>query len=358
MTTEPPVTLDLVTNPVESAETAGLRYVNDDQPGITRQRVGKGFSYFDQQGRRITDSDQRDYLQSLAIPPAWEEVWICPIRNGHLLATGRDEKGRKQYRYHPQWRKVRSQTKFNRLIPFGYSLPQIRSETDQHLRKRKLSREKVLATVVRLLDTTLIRIGNDYYARKNDSYGLTTLRDRHVEISATKVRFEFQGKRGIEHEIELTDPRLARSVKRCRDIPGYELFQYYDENNQKHKIDSADVNDYLQQITGEEFTAKDFRTWGGTLTAAIRLRDLEFTEEQEAKQQVRQAIEIAAKKLGNKVATCRKYYVHPAIPQAYQEGWLLPTMNSADDQEGLGEAEAGVLAVLQEYFLRNQGDKD
>lgn len=248
---------------------------------------------------------------------------------------------------------MRSQAKFNRLIPFGFSLPTIRATTDQHLRKRKLSREKVLATVVRLLDTTLIRIGNDYYAQENDSYGLTTLRDRHVEISGSKVRFEFRGKRGIDHLVELNDPRLARSVKRCRDLPGYELFQYYNEDNQKQKIDSADVNAYLQQMTGEAFTAKDFRTWGGTLSTAIKLRDLDFTAEQEAQQQIKQAVEIAAKKLGNRVATCRKYYVHPAIPQAHLEGWLLPTMTAAAPQEGLQQAETGVLAVLQKYLQIN-----
>lgn len=343
------VNLNLITDPVKSAKTAGLRYVSDDRAGITRKRVGRGFSYFDVNGDRIQDDEMRDYLKSLAIPPAWEEVWICPSRNGHLLATGRDEKGRKQYRYHPQWCKFRSQNKFNRMIPFGLNLPLIRGTTDKHLSKKKLSREKVLAVVVQLLEKSLIRVGNNYYAQENEAFGLTTMRDRHVEISESKVKFEFRGKRGIQHEIELRDRRLARMVKRCRDIPGYELFQYYDEEDKRHTINSEDVNEYLQEITGEEFTAKDFRTWGGTVTAALTLKELgEFETKKEGKKNICEAVKEAAKHLGNRPATCRNYYIHPAITEAYLEGELLTIFDNNENKiKGLYPEESAILTILR-----------
>lgn len=341
----------ITTDPVKSAQKAGLRYVSDERPGITRKGAGRGFSYIDVNGDRITDTAERKRLEALSIPPNFTDVWICPLPNGHLQATGRDAKGRKQYIYHSDWRKFRSQSKFNRMVLFGAHLPQIRSTTDKHLKRRNLSREKVLATVVQLLETTLIRVGNDQYARQNRSFGLTTMRDRHVEISGSKVKFEFRGKSGINHEIELQDRRLARIVKSCRDIPGYELFQYYDENGDRATIDSGDVNDYLQEITGQEFTAKDFRTWAGTLLALLALDEMgPFEKESQAKKNVAQAVKIVAKQLGNRPATCRKYYVHPAIIDAYTEGWLPSMMQEKEVSDGLHPEEYIVLDIIQRHL--------
>jgi DNA topoisomerase-1 len=311
--------------PPQAAQAAGLRYVSDEQPGIRRQRWGRGFSYLDAKGDRIQDSPERERLKALPIPPAWEDVWICPFPNGHLLATGRDAKGRKQYRYHPDWRKARNQTKFERLIPFGYARPLIRQATDRHLRQRTLSKEKLLALVVRLLDSTLIRVGNDEYVQQNDSFGLTTLRHHHIDLATTKVRFQFVGKSGVEHEVELSDRRLARAIKRCQELPGQQLFQYVDEAGHVQAIDSADVNDYLQAITGEAFTSKDFRTWAGTACTAEMLAELGEPESaQHAQENIREAIREAAQTLGNRVPTCRNFYVHPIILEGYETGGWLP----------------------------------
>lgn len=313
-----------IPEPAQSAKAAGLRYVSDEQPGVRRQRWGRGFSYFNAKGDRIQDAVELDRLKSLPIPPSWEDVWICPFSNGHLLATGRDARGRKQYRYHPDWREIRNQTKFDRLIPFSYARPLIRQVTDQHLRQRRLSRERLLALVVRLLDSTLIRVGNDEYVQQNDSFGLTTLRERHVDLAATKVRFHFSGKSGVEHEVELSDRRLARAIKRCQELPGQQLFQYMDEAGEVHAVDSADVNDYLQAITGEAFTSKDFRTWAGTACTAQVLEELgEPDSAGQAQKHIRAAIREAAQHLGNRVPTCRNFYVHPTVPQAYEAGWFL-----------------------------------
>lgn len=339
--------------PRQVARTAGLRYVSDDQPGIRRQRQGRGFSFFDPQGNRIQDPEERERLKALAIPPAWEDVWICPFPNGHLLATGRDQKGRKQYRYHPNWRKVRNRNKFERMVAFAYARPLIREATDHDLRRRTLSREKLLALVVRLLDETLIRVGNDEYAQQNQSFGLTTLRDRHVEVGSTTVRFHFRGKSGVEHDIELHDRRLARTIKRCYEIPGHELFRYVDENGDTHTIGSADVNDYLRQITDEGFTAKDFRTWAGTAAVAQALEALGQPDSaKQAEDNIREAIKVAAQRLGNRVATCRNFYVHPTVLDAYREGWLLPVLQKARTSAGTGKdrtltpEERGLVAVL------------
>jgi DNA topoisomerase-1 len=266
--------LNLITDPVQAAKTAGLRYVTDSSPGIGRQRYGKGFRYLGIDGKPINDTSELDHIKALAIPPAWQDVWICPIPHGHLQATGQDAKGRKPYRYHPHWQRVRSQTKFNRMIPFSAALPLIREQIESHLALKGLPREKVLATVVRLLETTFIRIGNVEYAQENKSFGLTTLRNRHVDVSGSTVRFQFTGKSGVKHDIELNDRRIARIIKRCQDIPGYELFQYIDDEGQRQTIDSEDVNSYLREITGEDFTAKDFRTWAGTVLAARELKQL------------------------------------------------------------------------------------
>ncbi|MEL6439827.1 MAG: DNA topoisomerase IB [Cyanobacteria bacterium J06621_8] len=320
--------------PEAAAESAGLHYVRADSLQIRRQKAGRGFSYFDGNGDRIKDRAELKRLKALTVPPALTEVYYCHLPHGHLQATGRDAKQRKQYFYHPQWRKVRSQHKFNRMSIFGAALPLIRATTTKHLRQRGLSREKVLAAVIQLLETTLIRVGNAHYAKRNCSYGLTTLRDRHVEITGSTIKFEFTGKSGIDHEIELRDRRLANVIKQCQEIPGYEIFKYYDESGERHFIDSGDVNHYLQQITAQDFTAKDFRTWAGTLLTAIGLEELgQFESEKQAAQNITQAIKQTAKHLGNRPATCRNYYVHPAIIQAYCDGSLLDLMSSRAEQQ-------------------------
>jgi DNA topoisomerase I len=356
------VKLTLVTDPVESAQHAGLRYVNDNSPGIQRKRSGRGFSYYDAEGNRISDRAELERIKTIGIPPAWQQVWICPAENGHIQATGYDAKGRKQYRYHPDWRAIRDRTKFNRMIPFGLALPQIRRITHEHLKLQGMPREKILATIVRLLENTLIRVGNAEYAEQNSSFGLTTMRNRHVTIvSNTKVKFKFRGKSGVEHDIELSDRRLTKIIKCCQDLPGYELFQYIDEDGKRQTIDSADVNDYLREITGEDFTAKDFRTWSGTVETALALEELgEATSKTAAKRNVSEAIKLVAKELGNRAATCRKYYVHPTILDAYDEGWLLPILarrhkwQPSSDSADLNLEEKAVLTVLEEQLVREK----
>lgn len=340
----------LSTEPEDSADLAGLVYVTDADPGFTRRRRGTGFSYHDPDGDLVSDAE-RARIEALAIPPAWEDVWICPLPNGHLQATGRDEKGRKQYRYHTRWVEVRNRVKFNRMIPFGDALPTIRSRVESDLGRKELRRDKVLALAVRLLDETLVRIGNPEYAETNGSYGLTTLRDKHVEFEGAEVRFSFVGKSGKEHDIALRDRRLARLVKACRDIPGYTLFQYHTDVG-KSSIGSGDVNAYLQETTGEPFTAKDFRTWGGTVLAAKALRARgEAEDEAAADRHCVDVVKEVAKGLGNTVAVCRKYYIHPDIVAAYCEGDLLGAMrrrNNGNTPAGLEPAEAAVLSVLRD----------
>ena len=352
---------ELITDPVESARAAGLRYVDDTRPGIRRKRAGKNFSYIGLDGRPIRHSDELRRIKSLAIPPAWTDVWICPSPNGHIQATGRDAKGRKQYRYQQRWRQVRDETKYGRMIAFGKALPLIRERTERDLARPRLPREKVLAAVIRLLETTLIRVGNPEYARENGSFGLTTMRDRHLDISGSKVRFHFRGKGGKQHTVALDDRRLARIVKRCRDIPGYELFQYLDDDGQRQTIDSADVNDYLREITGQDFTAKDFRTWAGTVLAAMALQEFEaFDSNTQAKKNIVQAIEVVSERLGNTPSICRKCYVHPAVLDAYLEGSLVETLKQRAEQEiaeslhELQPEEAAVMALLQQRLAREQ----
>jgi DNA topoisomerase-1 len=306
-------------DPVATA--AGLRYVTDRDPGLRRRRYGKGFVYFDSTGQVIRDEAQIARIKSLAIPPAWKDVWISPYPNSHLQATGRDSKGRKQYRYHPQWSHLRNQTKFDRMWAFAHALPLLRERVDQDLSRLGLPREKVLATIVRLLETTLIRVGNEEYARTNKSFGLTTMRDRHVKISGVTVRFSFKGKSGLKHTIDLRDRRLARIVKRCQELPGQELFQYLDENQALRAVTSGDVNQYLREITQQDFTAKDFRTWAGTLCMIRALEDgAEGQPEPRSKTQLTQAVKQVAERLGNTPAVCRKYYIHPAVIEAYGQG--------------------------------------
>ena len=346
-------------DPVDSARAAGLRYVNGEGPGIRRLRAGSGFRYVDAEGRPVRDPDGLRRIRSLVIPPAWTDVWICPIPNGHLQATGRDARGRKQYRYHPRWREVRDETKYDRMIAFGRALPRIRRRTQKDLRKPGLPREKVLATVVRLLETTLIRVGNEEYARENHSFGLTTMRDQHAAIRGDTVHFELRGKSGVCRAVDVHDRRLARVVRRCQDLPGQELFQYLDDRGERHAIDSADVNEYLRRVAGEPFTAKDFRTWAGTVLAARALQEFKaFDSQAQAKKNVIRAIEAVAKRLGNTKAVCRKSYVHPALFDAYLDGSLLQTLSQRVETEikeslhGLRAEEAAVLAFLQERLKR------
>ncbi len=316
--------LELIADPVESSRLAGLRYVTDAKPGIARKRWRKSFRYFDANVQLIRDESTLARIKSLAIPPAWTDVWICPSPNGHLQATGRDAKKRKQSRYHPRWREVRDETKYERIKIFGETLPAIRERVEQDLSLPGLPREKILATIVRLLETTSIRVGNEEYARENHSYGLTTMRNRHVAVEGSTVRFKFQGKSGKRHTIDLNDRRLARIVKRCLDLPGYELFQYVEDDGSVHSIDASDVNDYLRAISSQPFTAKDFRTWAGSVAACSILREFEAVDsERQAKKNIVLAVASVAELLGNTPAVCRKCYVHPAVLECYLCGEML-----------------------------------
>ena len=336
-----------------------LRYVHDDAPGLTRRRAGKGFSYRGPDGDPVRDRATLAWVRSLAIPPAWREVWISPWRNGHLLATGRDAKGRKQYRYHPSWRAAREEAKFGRMLGFGRALPRIREAVAAELGRPGLGRTKVLATVVRLLETTLIRVGNDEYARTNKSYGLTTLRDRHVKAEGGELRFSFRGKAGKRHVVTLRDRRLARLVRRMQELPGQELFQYVDADDRPQPVGSADVNAYLREISGEDYTAKDFRTWAATVLAAWALSEFEAVDgEAAAKRNITRAIERVASRLGNTPAICRKSYVHPEIVGAYLDGSLVADLKQEIEQElrqelsGLEAEEVAVLVLLQRRLAK------
>lgn len=349
----------ITTDPIESAAAVGLRYVTDDIPGIRRQKVGKkGFIYLTPEGDRLDDPEEIQRIESLAIPPAYRDVWICPFANGHLQATGRDDRGRKQYRYHALWRSTRDQTKFARMIVFSQSLPAIRQRLEQDLSRSGLPKEKVLAAIVRLMELTRIRVGNEEYARTNQSYGLTTLQDEHVNIAGGTIQFQFRGKSGVDHEIAINDRRLARIVKNCQDIPGQDLFQYRDEQGNYQSIGSSDVNQYLREISGQDFTAKDFRTWAGTVLAAAELAEIgAFTSETAAKKNIVQAIKTVASHLGNRPATCRKYYVHPAVLAAYMDASLHQVMQShADlvisDGHALRPQELAVVAMLEQHLIQ------
>lgn len=325
----------IAAEPEASAKAARLRYVHDGLPGIRRIRSGKGFRYVGADRKAIRDGDTLARIKSLVIPPAWTDVWICPVPAGHLQATGRDKRGRKQYRYHPKWRTVRDEAKYDRLIAFGQALSRIRRRVARDLQTPGLPREKLLATIVRLLETTLIRVGNEEYAKQNSSFGLTTMRTRHLTVSGANIHFEFRGKSGIRHAIDLEDPRLARILRRCQELPGEELFQYVDERGERHSIDSEHVNDYLHAITGEDFTAKDFRTWGGTVLAAQELETLvEYESAAEAKRNVVYAIETVARRLGNTRTICQKCYVHPSLINTYLDGRMSRMLNAASTANG------------------------
>ena len=348
-------------DPPAAAKAAGLRYVNDSKPGIRRDKEGDTVRYLDAKGQPVEDEATLKRIKSLVIPPAWTDVWICPQANGHLQATGRDARGRKQYRYHPKWRNVRDEVKYERMINFGNALPIIRAEVDTALKQPGLPREKMLATIVYLLEATMMRVGNEEYARTNKSFGLTTLRNRHVKVDGSDVEFKFRGKSGVYHKIHVHDRRLARIIRSTRDLPGQELFQYVDEDGETHSIDSSDVNEYLRTITGEDYTAKDFRTWSGTVLAALALQEFEkFDSETQAKKNIVRAIESVAEKLGNTPSICRKCYVHPAVLDAYLEGSVLEAMRErteqhlSEDLHALQPEEAAVLAMLQQRLKHEQ----
>jgi DNA topoisomerase-1 len=349
-------------DPVAAARVAGLRYVNDDDPGFRRRRIGERFTYLHPDGTRVTDPQTLQRIRSLAIPPAWTDVWICPKPNGHIQATGRDARGRKQYRYHPRWREVRDETKYHRMIEFGEALPAIRERVDADLVRPGLPREKVLAAVVRLLELTYIRVGNEEYARLNRSFGLTTLRDRHVAIEGSRVHFRFRGKSGKVHETGIRDRRLARIIRACQDVPGQALFQYIDSDGQRQSIDSADVNEYLREIAGQEITAKDFRTWAGTVLAFRALCALDAASSStEAKRNLVAAIKDVAGHLGNTPAVCRKSYVHPGVIDAYLDGDLGTVLLSSAERTGEPapgtdpDEEAAVLELLRRRLLAPPG---
>ncbi|MGC4241312.1 MAG: DNA topoisomerase IB [Herbaspirillum sp.] len=340
---------------IDIARANQLRYVNDGMPGIRRSRRGKGFAYHDAHGELIRDDDVVARLKSLAIPPAWEDVWISPHANGHIQATGRDARGRKQYRYHARWRSVRDDAKYLRMISFARALPTIRRVVEQDLKRPGLHRQKVLAAVVHLLQTTFMRVGNDEYAKQNQSFGLTTLRHRHVRVDGSDVLFRFRGKSGVQHDIKLHDPYVARIIRKMRELPGQELFQYVDDEGERHCIDSGDVNAYLREAAGEDFSAKDFRTWAGTVLATLALQAFERVDSQaQAKQNVVRAIENVARRLGNTPSICRKCYVHPAVIESYLDGSFAERLEErvqaelVEELQDLSPEEAAVLALLQQ----------
>jgi DNA topoisomerase-1 len=341
-------TVDLVLDAREAARSAGLRYVSDDRPGFRRRRSGRGFTYADLDGAPIRDRAILARIRALAIPPAWTDVWICPSPNGHIQATGRDARGRKQYRYHADWRRVRDQTKYDRTIAFGTVLPTVRERIDEDLSLRGDVREKVLAAVLRLIDATLIRVGNDEYARSNESFGATTMLNEHVDVTGSTLVVEFRGKHGRTQHAELHDRRLARIVRRCQELPGEELFAYVDETGAARNVGSDDVNEYLREIAGEEFSVKDFRTWGGTVLAAEALSAAEpASTEREQAAAIVAAIDAVARQLNNTRAVCRSCYIHPAVLDGYRDGTLRAAMAEGDAVEGLSPAESAVLELLE-----------
>lgn len=336
-----------------SAVRAGLRYVTDGVAGIHRKRSGKGWSYFAPNGVRIRDRAVRRRLDALAIPPGWNDVWICPDPEGHIQATARDARGRKQYRYHPSYREARDRSKFRRMLEFSEALPLLRERLEQDLRAGTLTREQILAAVVLLLDRTLIRVGKDEYARENRHYGLTTLRRRHVKVRGAVLQFSFLGKSGVEHAVAVTDPRLARIVQRCRDLPGQEMFQYLDALGKRQAVSSDDVNVYLREITGRDITAKDFRTWGGTMQAAMELRAMgPASSRREADRNILRAIDAVAARLGNTRTVCRKYYVHPALLEAYHMGRTVPASPHPRMRPALRDRPAAALRRDEVAVLR------
>ena len=342
----------LPADPVQSAKVARCRYVDDSAPGILRVRSGKGFRFLLPDGSRLRDRQDAARIRALVIPPAWMDVWICPDPEGHIQATGRDARGRKQYRYHARFREIREETKYERMLQFAEVLPAIRAKVDEDLGLSGLARDHVLATVVRLLELTLIRVGNEEYARDNGSFGLTTLRTRHIDIAGSTMRFHFRGKSKKDHAVKVTDRRIARIVQRCNDLPGEVLFQYVDDEGARHSVESSDVNDYLRCIAGTDITAKDFRTWAGTVLAANAL--LALASDTPTKKNITAAVKSVASRLGNTPSVCRKCYVHPEVFGAYVEGQLVSALQPRasdgprEQVASLSSEEAAVLGLLRE----------
>jgi DNA topoisomerase I len=346
--------IEVVTDSIEAAEDAGLRYVSDDQPGYTRKAKGDDFEYFDTDAKAIHDETRLLRIRRIAIPPAYKDVWICPSPNGHIQATARDARGRKQYRYHQRWREARAENKYDRMLVFGKALPKIRRQVNKDMGLADLPQNKVLATVVHLLGRTFIRIGNEEYARENKSFGLTTMRNRHVDVKGAKLTFSFRGKSGVHHDIDVTDRRLANIIRKLQDLPGQDIFQYEDEAGEVRNVTSQDVNDYLHEITGEEFTAKDFRTWAGTVLTAMALSAQGPVENKsQAKENIKVAIAAVAKILGNTPTICRKCYVHPVVLDSYLDGDMIEGLKQKTEEalsenlEDLRAEEAAVMSFLQ-----------
>lgn len=345
--------LEIVQDPHITAEVAGLNYVSDDEPGWTRKKAGKSFVFLDEKGDKVTDKAHIERIQALAIPPAYKRVWICPDPQGHIQATGYDERGRKQYRYHPKWREARDETKFARTLAFAAALPRIRAATEKHLALPGFSRQKVLAALVQLLEKTAIRVGSEEYARQNHSVGLTTMENQHVEVSGAKTHFHFRGKSGKWHDIDLRDRKLSGVIRKLQDLPGQSLFQFKDDDGVIHHVTSADVNAYLKEIAGDDFSAKDFRTWAGTVAASLALRELEtFDSPKGADKNIVEAVKIVSKRLGNTPAVCRKAYIHPAIFESYLDGSMLDSLaqeveEELNDDPKLAPEEAAVLRLLR-----------
>jgi len=346
--------LKIATEAAEAAEDAGLRYVSDDQPGYSRKVKGESFEYFDTEGKPVRDEQRLLRIARLAIPPAWTDVWICPSPNGHIQGTGRDARGRKQYLYHERWREVRDEDKYDRILLFAETLPKIRKHVEKDLGLPGLPRNKILATVVQLLERTFIRVGNQEYARENKSFGLTTMQDRHVDVKGSKMRFRFRGKSGRMHDVDVSDRRIAKTILKLQDLPGQHLFQYVDEDGKVCDLTSQDVNDYLREITGEDFTAKDFRTWAGTVLSGIALNAIgAFETKNQAKANIKDAISAVAKILGNTPAICRKCYVHPAVLETYLDGNSIEGLKQKTEEAlekedvDLRADEAAILKFLQ-----------
>jgi DNA topoisomerase-1 len=346
--------IEVTTDPVEVAEEAGLRYVSDDQPGYKRKRKGDDFEYFDAEGKPIRDEIRLLRIRRLAIPPAYTDVWICPTANGHIQATGRDARGRKQYRYHERWREARDENKYDRMVVFGKALPKIRRRVNKDLAQRGLPRSKVLATVVQLLERTFIRIGNDEYAKQNKSFGLTTMRSHHIDVKGETLKFSFKGKSGVSHEVDVSDRRLARIIRQLQDLPGQEVFQYVNGDGKVRDVTSQDVNEYLREITGEEFSAKDFRTWAGTVLVAMALNAQErFENKTQARKNIKDAIAAVSKILGNTPTVCRKCYVHPDVLETYLDGGMIEGLKEKTEEtlskklRNMRAEEAAVMSFLQ-----------
>ncbi|MCJ8209918.1 DNA topoisomerase IB [Mucilaginibacter sp. RS28] len=344
-------------DPVVTAKAVGLRYVADSSPGYTRKKSGKGWSYLDPQGNTVKDKELIQRFNKLVIPPAYTNVWISPYENSHLQFTGVDAAGRKQYRYHADWNKIRNQSKYHRLQAFASHIPAIREQVARDLSRRDLDHDKVVALVVKLMELTSIRVGNESYKKLYGSFGLTTLMDKHVKIEGSQINFAFKGKKGVYHKINLQSKRLARLVKQCRDIPGKELFQYYDENGDRQTIDSGDVNTYLKNITGEDFTAKDFRTWAGSVSALFAFKEAgEYTNQKECRKKIISVLDEVALNLGNTRTVCKKYYVHPSVIKSYEDGTLFKYIQGLDEDKEhvaseLNEAEHALLRIIENEKL-------